>query len=215
MLEGEPAGPGGEHPRYVCRRGRETREHEPLGVAGGKLERALWLYMEWLLGAVEVGAELEELMRRRAAEKIEGEPARWRRRIAVVDRDLENYLRGYAMGTIPETVFLDVTMPLRQERDELEARWSAVPSRADLDAMRSAIATSNPAREIAAVRRRPADLQIMWLRRLLDRIEVRPGTLIFHHAAGLLPPYTMPLPRQYAPGRGVGLFSLPDGTVRH
>ncbi len=204
----------GDPPRYTCKPRSiiaAADRHPSVGISAPKVDEAIWRYAEWLLGeAGGLREALEEELRRRAADEGRGELARTRRRLREVEQQQERLLTGYRLGRIPDAIYVAQADPLREEWEELQAELAAAELPPDYRGLLRWLGEVDVHRALARARQRPAAERVEFLRRLLARVELHPGNrLAFHH---LWPsdPYLMPLPPRYEPGRGIGVFPLPD-----
>jgi hypothetical protein len=101
--------------------------------------------------------------------------------------------------------------PLTGERARLLQRLEAAATPADARDTASYLRRITPVTYLANLRQQPAEIQVAFLARLIERVEVTGSSLRFLPRFGL-PEWTMVLPPRWETQRTVGFFPLPDGS---
>jgi hypothetical protein len=165
-------------------------------VPAAKIEEGIWQSLVWYLnGPFQAAWEAEE--RRRAAVRDSEPYRRDRERLAEVERKLEKNQEAFYADAITADLLAEWDRPLLADRQRLRDRLVSaepVPAREGL------LKVPDVDRLLVACRKQPADMQVDFLRRLFQRIEIRGNELVFVALPGG-PSYRVTLPPWWGPQR--------------
>jgi hypothetical protein len=198
--------------RYVCHAAENLRRedrHESATVTAPKAEAAVWAYVEWLFREDVLQQAAEKHIKRLAARRTSGAATKARKRLGEIDQALAKNQRAFQVDAIDEGLLIGMNRPLLEEKARLKRSLEEAETPPAFRGALERLSGLSPAESIADLRTAPADRQLAVLRLLFERVEVFPGSLVFHHQGGLLPPATIPLPKLYAPKRGLGEIGIP------
>jgi site-specific DNA recombinase len=199
--------------RYVCHAAenlpREER-HERVSAAAPKAEAAVWAYVEWLFRGDVLQQAAEKHLKRLAAKRKTGATTKARKRLDEIDRAVSRNLRAFQLGAIDEELLTRENKGLLDEKARLKRSLEEAETPPAFREALERLSGLSPEETIADLRKAPADRQLAVLRLLFEKVEVFPGKLVFHHQGALLPPATIPLPKLYAPKRGLGEIVIPS-----
>lgn len=196
---------GHEHRRYRCGRDRllpAAERHGGTTCNTPKLDDMLWAWVEWLLAEDVLAEAMRQHRRRLAREQRTGQQAALRERLRETEAAIERNLAAYRAGGMDTDMLAAENRPLLAQRDRLRAQVDAEADDSSVMQISAALRGKRPAEYLRALRERPADVQLLFLRALVERVEVWRDRIRIIPALEALEPVTLRLPRYYSPARG-------------
>jgi hypothetical protein len=185
------------------------QRHAAVGVTAPKAAAAVWAYVEWLFREDVLLQASERHVKHMAARQESGAGAQTRKRVEEIDRALAKSLRAFQVGAIDEDLLARENKGLLEEKKGLKRSLDEAQTPPAYREILERLSGLSAEQAITELRKASADRQLAVLGLLFEKVEVFPGYLVFHHRGGLLPLATVPLPKLYAPKRGLTEIVIP------
>jgi len=186
------------------RRLPESERHEPIITTYAPVEAMIWRHTELLFTDEDMQVALATLRQQQADAP---DFRRHRSRIAEIDKALELNLQALHRGAITVDLLEQHNAPMIAERQRL-VRWlhqqtEKTAGTSEIDELVDELSKTSICDLLSQLREETAGTQLMFLRKLYDKITVQQHSLTFHHKYNLIPPVTREKPYYYAPRRGI------------
>lgn len=175
--------------------------HEPVGITGQKAEAMVWAWTRHLFSADVIARAARKIAKKRATTDAGKTEQLERDRAVLTERIRRNAERASA-GLIPDDVLADVQGPLIAERERIDRELARHRDVTDVDfAGLSGLADEAQA-TLDAIEQSDARVQVQFLQRIYERIDLHSDHLLFHHRLPI-PDKRVDAPAYYSRVRGV------------
>lgn len=189
---------------YLCARRRHyppEDRHEPVSITTRKADAMIWAWTRHLFSADVIARAARKLAKKRQTTDA-GKTEKLERDRAVLTERIRRNAERASAGLIPDDVLADIQGPLIAERERIDRELARQRDVTTVDfAGLSGLATEAQA-TLDAIEQSDARVQVQFLQRIYERIDLHSDHLLFHHRLPI-PDKRIDAPAYYSPGRGL------------